>query len=490
MGATQTVKVDKDCVLVFAVKASDVISVSNNNSSTTNSEWTKAIERRTIVCQRSGDLVFEFGNQTAWFRSVLVEFEFELFFPLCPGLERPYCVLLQPGLLEGNESIVLDCTSLSVQEILSSGRRFWGFASELECQRKTGRTIDFTSEAELVNNLALELHQYLTVQPGSATTTSKLQVVLGTFIFDTLPLSVCRQMLELFFSQPGREEIDTGRSYGKSEEMLGKLLAGFPQAQVSTKVNPFPYSGIRLDGENIQRQVRESFQALKLSKVKILYLHQPDSKTSLEITLEEMNRLYAERACMFELGLSNFSAWQVVLIYHLCQQRGWVVPTVYQGVYNVLARDVEPELFPALRAHKIRFLAYNPLAGGLLTGKHQDRLVPAPKGSRFAKGNAIGDRYLERYWHSSTFQALHVLREACAKCHVGMTDLAFRWLACHSQLDASRGDGVVLGASSLAHLEDNLRLVEHAKPLPQLVLSAVNEAWQVCRLDSPRYFRN
>ncbi|KAH9261471.1 hypothetical protein BASA81_000127 [Batrachochytrium salamandrivorans] len=394
MGATQTVKVEKDCVLVFTIKASDTISVSNNNNTTTNSEWTKAIECRTMLCQRNGDLVFEFGNQTAWFRSVLVEFEFDLFFPLCSGLERPYCVLVQPGVLE-SDSILLDCRSLPIPKILSSGRRFWGFTSELECQRKTGRGIDFNSEAELVNNLALELHQYLTVQPTITTTASKLQVVLGTFIFDTMPLSVCRQMLELFFSQPGREEIDTGRSYGKSEEILGKLLFPFPQAQVSTKVNPFPYSGIRLDAENIKRQVHESFQALKRTKVKILYLHQPDSKTSLEITLEEINRLYAEQACMFELGLSNFSAWQVVLIYHLCQQRGWVVPTVYQGVYNVLARDVEPELFPALRAHKIRFLSYNPLAGGLLTGRHQNQTLPAPKGTRFTKGNAIGDRYLE-----------------------------------------------------------------------------------------------
>ena len=65
-----------------------------------------------------------------------------------------------------------------------------------------------------------------------------------------------------------------------------------------------------------------------------------------------------------EFGVSNFSAWQVAEASEIAARRGWIRPSVYQGLYNPITRAVEPELFKCLGNYGIRFHAYNPLAGG------------------------------------------------------------------------------------------------------------------------------
>ena len=65
-----------------------------------------------------------------------------------------------------------------------------------------------------------------------------------------------------------------------------------------------------------------------------------------------------------EFGLSNYASWEVADIYHICKRNGWVLPTVYQGMYNAITRMVEGELFPALRHFGLRFYAYNTVRNG------------------------------------------------------------------------------------------------------------------------------
>ena len=95
-------------------------------------------------------------------------------------------------------------------------------------------------------------------------------------------------------------------------------------------------------------------------------------------------------------GLSNYPAWEVVYIWSYCKSRGWVLPSVYQGMYNPITREVERELIPALRKLGMSFYAYNPLCGGLLTGKHNFESVESSSGTRFDKSNEM---YLTRYWN-------------------------------------------------------------------------------------------
>ena len=131
--------------------------------------------------------------------------------------------------------------------------------------------------------------------------------------------------------------------------------------------------------------------ALRADAVNVLYLHAPgevlhcstyvqaslilcelvlDKNTPIEDTLAAVQQLYESKQFAY-LGLSNYAAWEVVWIWSYMRERGWVVPTVYQGMYNPLTRSVEVELLPALAKLGIAFYAYNPLCGGLLTGKHK-----------------------------------------------------------------------------------------------------------------------
>ena len=110
---------------------------------------------------------------------------------------------------------------------------------------------------------------------------------------------------------------------------------------------------------------------MKCDSVDTLYLHFPDPNTPIEESLSACAELY-NGGKFKRFGLSNFPAWQVAHIWHICDRNDWPKPSVYQGLYNALSRAIEPELIPMLRDFDIPFYAYNPLAGGILSGKYTD----------------------------------------------------------------------------------------------------------------------
>ena len=187
--------------------------------------------------------------------------------------------------------------------------------------------------------------------------------------------------------------------------------------------------------------------------------------------------------CFRRFGLSNYAAWQVAEIVEICRAEGWMTPSVYQGMYNALTRDVERELFACLRYFDIAFYAYNPLAGGLLTGRYTS-IDSLPAEGRFVDR----DNYLERYWKQEYFDALQVLFEACAARDLSPVAVAFSWLVNHSLLDAGRDDGIILGVSSMAHLQTNLAACEQP-PLADEIVELLERGWQTVKADCFRYFR-
>jgi len=206
--------------------------------------------------------------------------------------------------------------------------------------------------------------------------------------------------------------------------------------------------------------------------VDIYYLHNPDPTTPIVETLKAVDELH--KAGKFaELGLSNYAAWEVANIYRLCKENGYVLPTVYQGMYNCITRDVERELLPCLRALSMRFNAYNPLAGGLLACKHtRASLATLDDGSRFRKSNKM---YRDRYLQEQQLVSVDAFAAACKATGTDPVDAALRWMVKHSQLKP--GDGIIVGASKLEHLDANLAAVEGAEPLPAEVAAACDEGW-------------
>ena len=93
----------------------------------------------------------------------------------------------------------------------------------------------------------------------------------------------------------------------------------------------------------------------------------------------------------------------------------------------------------------------------------------------------------KRYWKKSYFDAVDLLKEACISDKVTLVEAAYRWLAYHSMLRDDRGDGIIIGASKLTHLKQNLEAMKKG-PLPGRLTAAFEQAWELCRADSPEYF--
>ena len=130
----------------------------------------------------------------------------------------------------------------------------------------------------------------------------------------------------------------------------------------------------------------------------------------------------------------------------------------------------------------MRFYAYNPLAGGLLTGRY-GAFEDDPTDGRFTHR----PNYQKRYWKKSFFEAVDLIRKAGEKYGINTIEATYRWLAFHSMLDGNRGDAILIGASKLGHLQQNMDTLK-AGPLPEEMVQAFEQAWAVTKADSPEYF--
>lgn len=332
----------------------------------------------------------------------------------------------------------------------------------------------------MVGAMALARRHLATL--ASPTSSCRPDVYLGTMTFgwnqSSLPVGeeVATQMVGKFLGIGG-VEIDTARIYsgGKTEDILGKVLRNLSsdkRFKLTTKVHPSQPGGLSAHG--IRTQLEASLKALGRERVDALYLHQPDPENDLEESLACVSQLVAEGKVGM-IGLSNYSAIETERCLELCKAHGWASPSVVQALYNPLNRWAEDELVPVLRRHSVRFVAYNPLAAGLLTGKHN--LGGDVLSGRF-KDNP---NYLPRFYTEANFTALERIRATCEQHGLGLVPATYAWMLCHSALDAAHGDGLLLGASSIEQLEENLSACVQAEPLAGAVREAFDGAWKVCQ---------
>jgi aryl-alcohol dehydrogenase-like predicted oxidoreductase len=124
-----------------------------------------------------------------------------------------------------------------------------------------------------------------------------------------------------------------------------------------------------------------------------------------------------------------------------------------QPRYNLLHREIERELLPLCAEEGIGVIPYNPLAGGLLTGKH-DREAGPEEGSRFTLGTAA-ERYQERYWHDREFDTVEALRPLAAQAGMSLAQMAVAWVMANPAVTAP-----IIGASRPEQLTDTLKAAE------------------------------
>nr|MBQ6241100.1 aldo/keto reductase [Lachnospiraceae bacterium] len=310
-----------------------------------------------------------------------------------------------------------------------------------------------------------------------------MKLILGTMTFGESVFAPDPEAFIRAFLEAGYEELDTAYVYnnGESERLIGAALKtlGRDRMKIATKVNP-RITG-RLDGAAARAQLTESLERLGIEQADTLYLHFPDPATPVESVLEACGELHAAGKFR-ELGLSNFPAWMVSEVWYLCEKNGWPQPGVYEGIYNPLTRRAETELKACLDHFGMRFYAYNPLAGGLLTGRYAS-FEETPGDGRFTHR----PNYQGRYWKKSFFEAAAVIRAAAEAEGISMIEAVYRWMLNHSMLREEAGDGLIIGASKLSHLQQNLQAAA-AGPLRPETVQAFEEAWQITKADAPEYF--
>lgn len=275
---------------------------------------------------------------------------------------------------------------------------------------------------------------------------------------------------------------DTANVYnrGASETILGKALRGRRQrvvlaSKVRGKMGEAPDQQ-GLSGAAISRAIEESLKRLQTDYLDLYYLHLPDYEIPLEETLEAMQALVASGKVR-HVACSNYAAWQMCQMLWIAGKRGFPPVRVSQPMYNLLARGIEQEFLPFAKEFQIATVCYNPLAGGLLTGKHA---MAAPlQGSRF-DGNRM---YLDRYWHAQDFDAVEAVREIARRAGRSMVSVSLNWLLHHTAMTS-----VILGASRTEQLEENLAAVEQG-PLDQETVAALDQVWERLRGVSPKYNR-
>ncbi len=239
---------------------------------------------------------------------------------------------------------------------------------------------------------------------------------------------------------------DTANAYndGESERILGRALGSRrPECLVATKVGFGRVTGKPegLSPARVTASIDESLKRLAMDHVDVYYLHVPDYSVPLEATLEAMKSvLDAKKARAW--GVSNFASWQILEMFGIADRAGMPRPVISQQMYNLLVRQLEIEYFKFTSRHPIHTTVYNPLAGGLLSGKHA-RGEQAPAGSRFA-GNAL---YQRRYWSNAFFDATSEFTAIATRAGMSLVELSYAWLA------RAPIDSILVGPSVVAHLD-------------------------------------
>ncbi|GAA1365349.1 aldo/keto reductase [Arthrobacter rhombi] len=320
---------------------------------------------------------------------------------------------------------------------------------------------------------------------STASTDPYSGLVLGTMTFgDTVDEATAARMLDTALDA-GIRHLDTANAYvgGETETMLARLLSGRRDEVFLASKAGMPHADAGDDAllspAALRRSVEASLARLGTDRLDLFYLHQPDYSTPLEETLTAVAELATEGKIL-ALGVSNYAAWQIADVQRVAASVGAPTPVVAQQLYNLVARRIEDEYLPFAAAHGVRTMVYNPLGGGLLTGRHSFGERPAE--GRFGDSR-LAAMYTQRYWDATLFEAIDALSSLATDAGLTLIELSLRWLAHHPGVDS-----LLLGGSKPAQLESNIAAIA-AGPLPEDLIAACEAVGVSLRGPMPAYNR-
>jgi len=251
--------------------------------------------------------------------------------------------------------------------------------------------------------------------------------------------------------------IDTANfySYGRSEETVGKALKGRRDDVVlATKVrqrvrdNPKP-NDEGLSRYHIMREVERSLSRLQTDHIDIYWLHLFDDNTPIEETLRALDDLVCSGKVRY-IGCCNFPAWQLIEGLWQSDKAQLNRFVAIQNQYSLLNRwEIEPDLAPACKKHKLGIVTYSPLMIGLLTGLFRHGQTP-PVGTPWADTSPYREKFAD-FMTPQADQIVQALIEIGQAHGKSPSQVAIRWILAHDNISS-----VILGPDTPAHVDDAL----------------------------------
>ena len=242
---------------------------------------------------------------------------------------------------------------------------------------------------------------------------------------------------------------------GRTEEIAGRWLEGKRHRYIVAtkavgKVGPAAWDE-GASRKHLFDAVHASLRRLKTDYIDLYQLHSDDRRTPLEETLQALDDIVRAGKVRY-IGVSNFLSYRLALALGKAETNRWTRFVSVQPRYNLLFREIERELLPLARETGLGVIPYNPLAGGLLTGKHTPG-APTP-GTRFTLGTAA-ERYQDRYWHEREFRTVEALQRLAVQSGHALTTLALAWVLDNPDITAP-----IIGVSRPEQLPDLLKATE------------------------------
>lgn len=242
---------------------------------------------------------------------------------------------------------------------------------------------------------------------------------------------------------------------GRTEEIIGRWLQAAPGRRkglvLATKA--VGRVGPRAWDQGASRRhlldaIDASLKRLQTDYVDLYQLHSDDPATPLDETLEALDVIVRSGRARY-IGVSNFAAWRIAKALGRAELLRVAKFVSVQPRYSLLFREIERELLPLAAEEGLAVIPYNPLAGGLLTGKHQPGSAPT-EGTRFTLGK-VAELYQGRYWNERYFTTVQALQALAAEAGVPLATLAVAWVLAQPQITAP-----LLGASRPDQLDATL----------------------------------
>ncbi len=279
------------------------------------------------------------------------------------------------------------------------------------------------------------------------------RICLGTMTFgsgadEAMSFSLMDRFVEL-----GGTFLDTANVYngGASEEIVGRWIKerGMRDDVVlATKVygatGPGPNEA-GLSRINIERAVEASLKRLQTDVIDLYQIHRWDFDSPPEETLGALDDLVRQGKVRY-IGCSNLKGWHLTTYLDLAKRHHWSHFVSIQPLYSALNRGIENEVLDVCANEGLGVIPYNPLAGGVLTGKYK-RGEPLPEDTRLSDS----EMYRQRYYTETTFDIVEAFVEAAAARGVTPAQLALAWAMAEPRITSP-----IIGARNLRQLNDTL----------------------------------